>query len=620
MTRGAVPAQTASAPEWATVTIWFRVRPPGPHRTDAAERQRVEHLLVVWRLLLAALSLAAFYIDPTEPARLAGMCRDLLAGYVAFATLVWVFLQLHPAAAVRWAPALLVVDILLPAVLTALTSGSSSVSFALFAFAVISAAYRWGFVATVATALLTIALLVMSVALIDEPAFLESPAEHNRLVIRCGYLLLLSIGVGIIAGREQNVRAESGTLARALAEARPEHGLRAALGGAAREIIDAFQMTTALVVLRDIEGERAFLWRARAVGQTGQTQTDVAELDPARLRLYQFDVDPAIDAWQVVRRHRPGADHAVVALGRDGRYLGDPAMRIPGELSEIHPWRTMLGARVAVGDEWEGRMLLLSEVARPLAERQLSFLQTLCRHLEPSLYSVYLVGRLRSRIGAIERARISRELHDGVIQSLFSLQLRLETVRRRLAPGLDAESSRALEVIREHVRAELLNLRDLMNQLEPPDARSGRVLELIAQYVERFSRDTGIRARFLSDLIDLHLPPRLCQELTRIAQEALVNVRKHSGAANVIVQFAQRDDCWQLVVEDDGQGFEFEGRLEERELRARRAGPLVIRERVRTLGGSMTIESERGRGARLEVMVPRDRSRAGALRSGSAHG
>ena len=182
---------------------WFRL---GPHRTDAVERQRVEHLLVVWRLLLAALSLAAVYVDPTEPARFAGLCRNLLAGYVAFSTLVWVFLRLQPAAAVRWAPALLVIDILLPAVLTAFTSGSSSPFFALFTFAVISAAYRWGFVATLGTALLTIGLLLFSVALINEPAFLLSPVEHNRLVIRCGYLLLLSVGVGILADRGRRMQ------------------------------------------------------------------------------------------------------------------------------------------------------------------------------------------------------------------------------------------------------------------------------------------------------------------------------------------------------------------------------------------------------------------------------
>ena len=603
-----------------TISLRLRLRPRGLPRTNALERQRVEHLLVVWRLLLAAVSLAAVYVDPTEPPRFATLCRGLLAAYVVFSAVVWVLLRLQPGMVLRWTPALFVVDIVLPGIVTALTSGFSSPFFALFTFTVISAGYRWGFAATLGTGFVTILLLLSSVAVTDELPFMDSPVEPNRLMIRCGYLLLLSVGVGIIAEREQNLRAESGTLARALALTRPEHGFRAALSGATREILDAFHMTTALVVLRDVDNEREFLWRARVVGPNDQTQTDVVELEPARLRMYLFDLGPDVDAWHAVRRQGRGADDVALALGRDGRRLRDVAVRIPVELCDAHPWRTMLGARIGVGDEWVGRLLLVSDAVVPSAERRLVFLQKLCRHLEPSLYSVYLVGRLRSRIGAIERARMSRELHDGVIQSLFSLQLRLETFRRRLLPVLDAERAQALDVIQEQLRVELLNLRDVMNQLEPPDARSGRVLELMAQCVERFSRDTGIRARFLSDLIDLQLAPRLCQELTRIVQEALVNIRKHSRASNVVVQFAERDGCWRLVIEDDGQGFDFEGRLGDRELSARRAGPVVIRERVRTIGGSMTIESERGRGARLEVVIPQDRARSGPRRPGLVHG
>jgi hypothetical protein len=226
-----------------TISFRLRLRPRGLPRTNALERQRVEHLLVVWRLLLAAVSLAAVYLDPTEPLRFAALCRGLLAAYVAFSAAVWVLLRLQPAVVLRWTPALLVVDIVLPGIVTALTSGFGSPFFALFTFTVISAGYRWGFAATLGTGLLTIVLLLSTVALTDVLPFMESPVEPNRLMIRCGYLLLLSVGVGIIAEREQDLRAESSTLARALALTRPEHGFRAALGGAAREIVQAFHMT-----------------------------------------------------------------------------------------------------------------------------------------------------------------------------------------------------------------------------------------------------------------------------------------------------------------------------------------------------------------------------------------
>jgi signal transduction histidine kinase len=96
----------------------------------------------------------------------------------------------------------------------------------------------------------------------------------------------------------------------------------------------------------------------------------------------------------------------------------------------------------------------------------------------------------------------------------------------------------------------------------------------------------------------------VCRELARIVQEALVNVRKHSQAAHVVVRFASHDGRWKLVVDDDGRGFPFAGRFDLAQLDADRRGPLVIKERVRTLGGEITIESTPGRGSRLEITLP----------------
>jgi two-component system nitrate/nitrite sensor histidine kinase NarX len=122
--------------------------------------------------------------------------------------------------------------------------------------------------------------------------------------------------------------------------------------------------------------------------------------------------------------------------------------------------------------------------------------------------------------------------------------------------------------------------------------------------VERFRRETGISAEFVSEIEKLELPQKVCRELARIVQESLVNVRKHSGARHVLVRLAQRSGNLQLTVEDDGRGFPFSGRLSETELAITGKGPAVIRERVRLLAGELTIESNPGHGARVEVRIP----------------
>jgi two-component system sensor histidine kinase DegS len=124
--------------------------------------------------------------------------------------------------------------------------------------------------------------------------------------------------------------------------------------------------------------------------------------------------------------------------------------------------------------------------------------------------------------------------------------------------------------------------------------------------VEQFHRETGIGARFLSEPSDVRLSPRVCREIAHILREALVNVRKHSGAKNVLVPFGVEEGGYTLVVDDDGRGFPFSGRWSQEDLTANRRGPAVIRERVRAIGAAMTIESTPDSGSRLEIKVPRN--------------
>jgi signal transduction histidine kinase len=83
-----------------------------------------------------------------------------------------------------------------------------------------------------------------------------------------------------------------------------------------------------------------------------------------------------------------------------------------------------------------------------------------------------------------------------------------------------------------------------------------------------------------------------------------MNVRKHSGATSVSVNLLEAEGRWELIVEDDGAGFPFAGRVSQKDLDAAGRAPAIIRERVRLINGELTIESRPGRGSRLEVRVP----------------
>ena len=159
---------------------------------------------------------------------------------------------------------------------------------------------------------------------------------------------------------------------------------------------------------------------------------------------------------------------------------------------------------------------------------------------------------------AMDRALVARELHDGAIQALIGMEVQVDVLRRQAAEQ-DAPMAGELARIQDLLRQEVLNLRELMQQMKPLDLSPQHLLDHLAESVDRFWRETGITASFVSELREVNLPPRVCQELARIAQEALVNVRKHSGARNVVVRFGAPNGSWKLVIDDDGRGIRFRG-------------------------------------------------------------
>src|SRR6202020_1339232 len=105
------------------------------------------------------------------------------------------------------------------------------------------------------------------------------------------------------------------------------------------------------------------------------------------------------------------------------------------------------------------------------------------------------------------------------------------------------------------LREEVLKLRELMQQMKSIDVDSRKFLSVVTDAVERLERETGISARFVTDIEKLEMPDKVCRELLRIVQEGLVNVRKHSRARHALVRLGSTQSLWTLSLEDDGKGF-----------------------------------------------------------------
>jgi two-component system sensor histidine kinase DegS len=179
--------------------------------------------------------------------------------------------------------------------------------------------------------------------------------------------------------------------------------------------------------------------------------------------------------------------------------------------------------------------------------------------------------------------------------------MKIEALRRGAALTAE-EADKELGEVHDLLQREVLALRELMQALRPLELEtSDQLPDVLASLVERFRRDTSVSARFIWTGGPISLSSSTALELARIVQEALVNVRKHSRARNVLVRLTNSDDTCTLIIEDDGQGFEFEGRLSARELEKRRIGPAIIKERARIAGAQLSVDSTPGVGARLEL-------------------
>ncbi len=578
--------------------------------TDPEEAQRVERVLASARAFLSTTAFVAIWLDPTEPSRYASLAYGLLVVYVLHSLLILTVVRLHRESTAAFRLSVHVLDILWPALISYFTAGPNSPFFIFNVFVLLAAAYRWSFHETMATAAAAIVLFFSQPALMAwGPRAIRSSLESelefelNRFIMRGLYLLIMAYLLGYLGEQEEWQRAEISHVARIIGKVQAERGLRGALRSVFEEILPIFGTTRALLALREASTERAFLWEARRPVGEGDVILASSELDPALPAAYLFA--PPGQAWHALRRESRGGDEPldVFAVDEKGRRRV-LARTLPEALLKAHEFRSLLGVSLAYGDEWSGNFLIFEPECRLTREQAVEFLQKLSQQVGPAIYSVFLMRRLRSRIGAVERARVARELHDGVIQSLIGLEMQVDVVRRQ-ADASGAPSAKELARIQQLLRREVANLRELMQQMRPVDVGPRQLLDYLASLVDRFRSDTGISAKFVSTLDEPSLPPRVCNEVGRIVQEALVNVRKHSRARNVLVSFDAREGHWRLVVDDDGRGFDFSGRCAQSELDAARKGPVVIKERVRSIGGELTIESVPGRGARLEVLIPR---------------
>src|SRR5437773_3525233 len=595
--------------------LWRLRAPTGP-----GEVRRIERWLATARVFLAVSALVAIRLDPGE-IRYSPWAYGLFAFYISQGVLILLLLRQREQSTASFRLLVHAADVVWPALIGLFATGRGSPFFLFLVFVLAAAAYRWGLWETIGTATSAVVLLwIESLALhlgffqwldsillrnnlsplgVDPTDF-----EPKHLFMRSAYLLVMALLLGYLAEQQKQLRAERAVIARIAGKARVEAGLTGTLQEILGELLSMYGARRGLVASQEANSHRVFVGELGVAG-SGPSALHWLEPLPTDTTTYLFDSEA-----ETCYVSQNGAEHVVLrGLDKVGQRIRTNSAAFLDRLRKQRQFQNLLVISFVFGSEWWGRIFLLDPSSVGEIEEELRFLQELVRQVGAAVYNVYLLRRLRLRAGAVERARFARELHDGGVQSLIAVEMQVDVLRRQ-SRGQSGGVTNELGRIQGLLREEVLKLRELMQQMKSLDVDSRKLLRFLEDTVERFQRETGISARFVSEMIELNMPQPVCREIARIVQEALVNVRKHSGARQVLVRFSSSDARWNLIIEDNGRGFPFSGRLSQAELEAMGKGPLVIKERIRLIDGELTIESNPGRGSRLEIRVPQKREAA----------
>ena len=592
--------------------LWRQRAPIGP-----GEIRRIERWLATARVFLAVSALIAILMDPGEIGY-SFWAYGLLAFYIAQGVIVIMLLRRREQSTVSFRRLVHAADIVWPALISIFATGQANPFFLFFVFVLAAAAYRWGVWETVATAASAVSLLWLESLAFQSGIFewinrqlihfhlpplrvQSTDFEPKRLFMLSIYLLVMGLLLGYLAEQQKQLRSEKAVIARILGKVRVEAGLSGTLQEIVGELLMMYSAGRALIASQEAGGTRVYVGEM-LLRNGAPSFFHWLEPSASDIETYLFS-SPAETSYAWKNSDDGDASYMVLGLDHSGLRLPNASSERVSPLAHRHPFQHAMTVSFVFGQEWRGRIFFLDPLTTGEMTEELRFLQELVRQIGPAVYNVYLLRRLRLRAGALERARFARELHDGAVQSLIAVEMQVDVLRRQSTTRMDIvpdELSRIQGLLRE----EVLKLRELMQQMKSLDVDSRKLIGFLADTVERFQRETGISARFSSDLEELDMPQPVCREIARIVQEGLVNVRKHSRAHAALVRLSANEGRWTLVIEDDGNGFPFTGRLSQSELDALGRGPLVIKERVRVIAGELAIESTPGQGSRLEISVP----------------
>jgi signal transduction histidine kinase len=367
-------------------------------------------------------------------------------------------------------------------------------------------------------------------------------------------------------------------IARAASSVADAASLRVTLDVVAREVLQA----THIAAVQILKVEQGTL---RVVGKAGFTDADDFEerLEEcrrlgARLRF--------VEAYETTER--------IVVPHRKAAVLADPAWAPLHAIMGAPDWDAFVAVPLVVRGRAVGVLNAFYSPGEDPGDETLEFLDAMADQAAMAVDSAELLARSRREAQLEERARLARELHDSVVQQVFSMRMHAKALRAQVGAATPEQVRGVADELLDLAQNALADLRGLVLQLHPLELAGRDLLAALRTLAESVQAASGVRIEVGSD--DLPpLPTELQDDAYRIVQEALNNVVKHAQATSAVVTLGAAEGWLTVQVCDNGVGLAGDPRPQA-------LGLVSMRERAQRWSGTMEIGNITG-GCRVRVRM-----------------
>jgi signal transduction histidine kinase len=550
----------------------------------AAFRNRSGRAIALGRVLLASFFVVAMGLDTSEPGRVTAGAYTILIFYAA-AALAYMAITWND----WWLEARLgglahVVDVLAFGVVTFASRGYTSPFFTFFVFLLLSASLRWGWRKTALTAAAIIFLYMLEGYAASSAT--TAPFDVNRFAIRSSYLTVLSSMIILWFASNQ----------RPAPTAPPAGRLRDHAGGGTAQDVKAL---LAYAAGRFGSGRAVLVW-----SENDEPWSYVAQLEGDILEQRRFEpgaVEPAVspdagDAPFIFDQVRARI------LRRSGPHRTCLSLAEPLHPALAAQTRLAAGIRMPVRSSRICGELLVADVAG-LCSDDLLVADEVAEQIAVALDHAELLEATDDAAAMRARLSLARDIHDGIVQFLAGLTLKLEGVRNAARAERDVDPD--IDDLQRLLVIEQRDLRHYLSELRGK-GRAGPVREMVGSLellAARMASQWGIACSVQGGPGAVEVPEAVELEIHQIVREAVANAVRHGRARTVETRLFRENGSLELQIRDDGSGFPGAGEAGGAEAGEAAAIPRSLRERVQQLGGTLHLGSG-PQGTRVTITLP----------------